>query len=108
MPNRIALDEMNPPTDRLSKIARAWAVASSRLDFSGPDRADSALLNRAIWYSTRRFRTPYPGDARVMMPHEVALLVEAGGGDGTRSASATTRAGGTRERREDGLLERVG
>jgi hypothetical protein len=29
------------------------------------------LLNRAIWYSTKGFDRPYPGDDRVLNPDEV-------------------------------------
>lgn len=74
VPNRIALDEMNPGSVallKMKKIQQAWAKASNELDLSGPDLADSELLNRAIWYATRGFNAAYPGDGRVLFPSEV-------------------------------------
>ena len=56
------------------------AMANGQVDvgFFGPvsylqakKRAGAELLNRAIWYSTRGFDKPYPGDARVLLPAEV-------------------------------------
>jgi len=61
----------NPPLSALSGLAREWAQASAAEDFSRPDAANPELLNRAVWYSTRGFGTPYPGDGRVLHPAEV-------------------------------------
>ena len=54
----------------LSGLQKEWALASQQLDFSRPDAADTNVLNRAIWYGTRGFNVPYPGDARVLSPAE--------------------------------------
>jgi hypothetical protein len=70
--NSVPLDEMNPAPTALKGIARAWAIASSKMDFSHPDAADENMLNRAIWYSASGFKRPYPGDKRVLYPHQVA------------------------------------
>jgi YVTN family beta-propeller protein len=70
-PNLIALDEMNPAPTALRGVAQKWAIASAKLDFSAPDRADGDLLNRAIWYATKGFDKAYPGDTRVLSPDEV-------------------------------------
>ena len=74
VPNLIPLNELNPGSAALTGLAKEWATASSSLDFSTPDAANEALLNRCIWYSTKGFDRPYPGDARVMRPDEVAAL----------------------------------
>lgn len=71
LPNQIALDTLNPPLKALKGIEKKWALAMYKLDFSEPDRADTKLLNRVIWYSTRGFDTPFPGDDRVLYPDEV-------------------------------------
>ena len=51
LPNRIPLDEMNPPVKKLAGMARRLAEASARMDFEEPDAADEQLLNRAVWHS---------------------------------------------------------
>lgn len=60
LPNRIPIDEMNPPLKALRGLERELAVASSRMDFDEPDEAPEQELNRAIWHSVRGFSTPYP------------------------------------------------
>lgn len=69
--NQISLDEMNPGSTALKGLEKEWALASAALDFSKPDAADTDILNRAIWYGTKGFDKPYPGDARVLAPNEV-------------------------------------
>jgi hypothetical protein len=60
VPNRIRLDEMNPPLKKLRGKARAWAEKSRRLNFNDGDAADEDTLNRILWHSTRGYDTPYP------------------------------------------------
>ncbi len=60
LPNRIPLDEMNPPLKALHGLQRDLAAASSHMDFDEPDDAPEQELNRAIWHSVRGFSTPYP------------------------------------------------
>jgi YVTN family beta-propeller protein len=60
LPNRIRLDEMNPPLKKLTGKARAWAEKSMRLNFSDGDAADEDTLNRILWHATRGYDTPYP------------------------------------------------
>ncbi|MBW4586753.1 hypothetical protein G7B40_015150 [Aetokthonos hydrillicola Thurmond2011] len=78
VPNQIALDELNPgSTTAMSKVQRAWLEASTKMfNKQGlvPDEQDENLLNRAIWYSTRGFNKPYPGDKKVLLPEEVAQI----------------------------------
>ncbi len=77
LPNQIPLDELNPDLARLKGIEKAWAIASSKMDFSKPDAADTEMLNRLTWYATRGFDTPYPGDDKVLLPSEVHAYVKA-------------------------------
>ncbi|MGD9171818.1 MAG: bifunctional YncE family protein/alkaline phosphatase family protein [Candidatus Thiodiazotropha sp.] len=77
LPNQIPLDEFNPSLAKLKGLRKEWAIASSNLDFSKPDVADEEILNRAIWYGTKGFDKPYPGDERVLRPDEVHAYIEA-------------------------------
>jgi YVTN family beta-propeller protein len=61
LPNRIPLDEMNPPLQALRGFPRRLAESSMRMDFSEPDAADEDALNRAIWHSVKGYGAPYPG-----------------------------------------------
>jgi YVTN family beta-propeller protein len=78
VPNQIALDELNPgSTTAMSKVQKAWFEASTKMfNKQGlvPDEQDENLLNRAIWYGTRGFNKPYPGDTKVLLPEEVTKL----------------------------------
>ena len=60
VPNRVALDEMNPPLKNLKGRARYWAEKSLALDRTGIDRADEDTLNRILWHATRGYDAPYP------------------------------------------------
>jgi YVTN family beta-propeller protein len=59
-PSRIALDEMNPPLEKLKGQALHWAKKSLEMDFDQEDRADEDTLNRILWYAMRGPNTPYP------------------------------------------------
>lgn len=61
VPNRIALDEMNPEPSSLSGVARELALACSKLDWSDIDRADPETVTRAAWVSVFPER-PFPED----------------------------------------------
>ena len=84
---KIALDELNPKpvansgSGTLADLKNAWALASSRLDFSGPDRADLALLNRSVWYATKGYDRAYPGDKAVLLPGDVHTYLKSEGRD---------------------------
>ena len=75
LPNQVPLDQMNPAASALSGIELAWAQESAAMGFSDittpPDSQDENVLNRAIWYGSMGFDTPYPDDDRVLWPHEV-------------------------------------
>jgi hypothetical protein len=59
VPNQIALDEMNPPLERLQGASLHWAKQSLTLNLDDGDAADENLLNRILWYSIHGNR-PYP------------------------------------------------
>ena len=63
--NNIPLDEMNPAPSALRGEAKRLALACSRLDWSGIDRADPAVVARANWLS-RKPGIPFP--ARLLTP----------------------------------------
>jgi YVTN family beta-propeller protein len=60
VPNKVALDEMNPPLSRLRGKALYWAQKSLELDFDEADEADEDTLNRILWHASRGYDTPYP------------------------------------------------
>jgi len=53
LPNRVALDDLNPPLTASHGLSLQLAKASSRLDWSAPDRADATTVARAAWQSQR-------------------------------------------------------
>jgi hypothetical protein len=38
---------------------------------TAPDQSDWNVLNHAIWYGTKGYNTPYPGEQKVLTPAEV-------------------------------------
>ena len=62
LPNRVPLDEMNPPLKKLAGKALYWAKKSLELDFSQEDLADEDTFNRLLWHATRGYDTPYPAE----------------------------------------------
>jgi hypothetical protein len=75
LPNNIPLNQLTTQqtVSRTSKLQLAWRQESAKM-FARPQRADSAdpnILNHAIWYATKGFNTPYPGDKTVLFPNQV-------------------------------------
>jgi hypothetical protein len=60
LPNRIPLDEMNPPMGSLRGKALYWAQKSLDEPFDQFDQADEDTLNRIIWHSVKGVEAPYP------------------------------------------------
>lgn len=60
MPNQIPLDDMNPPASAQRGKELYWTKQSLALDWSGPDRANPAVLNRVLWHTLHGVDTPYP------------------------------------------------
>jgi YVTN family beta-propeller protein len=61
--NRIALDEMNKPVEKLKGKEKEFALKSLELDFDEEDKADEDTLNRILWFAMRGDQ-PYPGDRK--------------------------------------------
>ncbi len=75
-PNRVALDEINPPAAKLSAAARHLARQSAALPLDRPDVADEDTLNRILWHAARGASAPYPAamagaHRRGLQPKEV-------------------------------------
>jgi hypothetical protein len=73
--NNIPLNQLTTQqtASRTSKVQLAWQQESAKM-FARPQKADSAdpnILNHAIWYATKGFNTPYPGEKTVLFPSEV-------------------------------------
>ncbi|HEV7899881.1 MAG TPA: bifunctional YncE family protein/alkaline phosphatase family protein [Planosporangium sp.] len=92
VPNQVPLDEMNPgstvqptsgasaapvaATASMTPMQKLWADASDAMRFTDPttppDQSDWSVLNHAIWYATKGYDTPYPGDQKVLTPGEAS------------------------------------
>ena len=66
IPNRVPLDEMNPPLKALRGRMLELARASQKMDLDEPDVAPEGLLNQAIWHSVKGPDVPYPALKRNM------------------------------------------
>jgi hypothetical protein len=55
----------------MTEVYRQWVRWSRRQDFSKPDQANPAQLNRVDWYSATGWRRPYPGDRKILAPGQV-------------------------------------
>jgi YVTN family beta-propeller protein len=60
VPNRMRLDEMNPPVQKLHGKQRYWAEKSLALDLDHADQADEDTFNRILWHSVKGYDAPYP------------------------------------------------
>ena len=60
VPNKVPLDQLNPPAEQLKGAARAWAEKSLKLDLSEADLADEDTLNRILWHAVRGYDVAYP------------------------------------------------
>src|SRR5262249_46095140 len=75
-PNRIPLNEMNPPLAGLVGLQRQLAEFSLGIDSSEPDSAPAEILNRAIWHSVKGFDTPYNYGQPIRRPTKPALSLQ--------------------------------
>ena len=74
LPNNIPLNRLTGQiTANTSKIQLAWQKESAKMFAHHPkaDSQDPNLLNHAIWYATKGFNTPYPGERTVLLPSQV-------------------------------------
>jgi hypothetical protein len=61
VPNRVPLDQMNPPPRALrDPLLRRHAQISARLNFREVDRAPEDTLNRILWHAMKGSGAPYP------------------------------------------------
>jgi YVTN family beta-propeller protein len=60
LPNRIPLDELNPPLESLQGTQRYWAQKSMEQDLEDVDRIDEDVFNRIIWHAVKGYDRPYP------------------------------------------------
>lgn len=76
LPNNIPLNQLTKQQTAdtaTKKLQVAWQKESAKM-FARPQKADSAdpnVLNHAIWYATKGFTTPYPGEKAVLFPNQV-------------------------------------
>lgn len=61
VPNRIPLDQLNPPAKALrDPLLRRYAELSEKLPLDKPDQCDEDLLNRILWHAQKGPDAPYP------------------------------------------------
>ncbi len=60
LPNRIPLDDMNPPLAGQRGMDRHWTQVSLSLDWSRIDGPDQQKLNHVLWYTLHGPNRPYP------------------------------------------------
>ena len=72
VPNQIPLTETNPTVAAITNpVQKAWAVWSAKQDYKTEDMINMNAENRDIWYSNTGWKTPYPGDSKVLLPSQV-------------------------------------
>jgi YVTN family beta-propeller protein len=99
--NQVPLAEMNPGStpapgapsaEPLPPVQRQWVDASDGMRFTDPttppDQTDWNLLDHAIWYATKGYGTPYPGEQKVLAPAEVPRRSVPEPEDGTAPGAA--------------------
>lgn len=64
IPNRIPLDQMNPPAKSLRGRQRWAAEESARMNWAHVDDIESDTLNRILWWDARGYDIPYPSDRK--------------------------------------------
>ena len=53
LPNRVPLDEINPPLQKLRGMAYHWAKQSMLQNWEVEDRLDEDVVNRVLWFAAR-------------------------------------------------------
>jgi YVTN family beta-propeller protein len=62
-------------TQQIEKLWMDWSdrnIANLSGPNAGPDKVNANMLNHDVWYATKGFDRPYPGEERVLTPDEVA------------------------------------
>jgi hypothetical protein len=71
VPNRIALDEMNPPKEKIADpLLRRHAAQSARLNFKRVDACPEDVFNRILWHAMKGSSVPYPAWAVTARPDD--------------------------------------
>jgi len=61
LPNRVPLDQMNPPKKKIADpLLRRQAALSLRLNFKRVDACPEDVLNRILWHAVKGSAVPYP------------------------------------------------
>jgi len=61
VPNRVPLDQMNPPAETIrDPVERQYARLSAQLPLEQVDRCPEGVLNRILWHARKGPRAPYP------------------------------------------------
>lgn len=60
VPNQVPLDQLNPQANSLTGSARRAAIESAAMDFTRPDAAPAAKLNRILWNAQKGWTSRYP------------------------------------------------
>jgi hypothetical protein len=72
LPNQIPLTETNPSVASITNpVQKAWAQWSAKQNYKTEDMLPMAAENRDVWYSNTGWKTPYPGDSKVLLPSQV-------------------------------------
>jgi hypothetical protein len=68
-------DQSAASTQQIEKLWMDWSdrnIANLSGPNAGPDKVNANMLNHDVWYATKGFDRPYPGEERVLTPDEVA------------------------------------
>jgi YVTN family beta-propeller protein len=72
LPANVSLTTTNPQSPQITDpVQKAWTKWSATQNFKTEDMVNMPRENRDIWYSTKGFEKPYPGDKKVLMPNQV-------------------------------------
>lgn len=75
--NTAALADTKHVTPQAKHLVKKWTEWSNKNmdklsgEHAEPDDVNANMLNHAIWYETKGFDKPYPGDKKVLMPKQV-------------------------------------
>jgi len=71
VPNRVPLDELNPPRKKIANpLLRRQAALSARLNFKRVDACPEDVLNRILWHALKGSAVPYPEWATGFRPDD--------------------------------------
>jgi YVTN family beta-propeller protein len=80
--NTAALANTTNVTPEAKELSKQWTEWSNKHknEFSGkhasPDAVNANMLNHSVWYATKGFDKPYPGEKKALTPDEVGKQPE--------------------------------